>query len=465
MERSTVHGPARPDPDRLPLRVKLLYSTGDLSTSIPLAILMFFQLYFLTDVAGLRPDYAGWAVGIGKIWDAVNDPLFGLVSDRLRTRWGRRRVLLLFGAVPLGLSFALMWLVPPLSPLGLTVYYAITFILFDTAFTVVHVGYNALTPELTSDYDERSSLNGYRMVYSISGTLGAIVLATILGWFIADSRLLFAVVGVGLGLVSIVPPLIVFRVTRERPPEEQPQPLPVREALAATLSNRPFWLVMGLYLLSWTTASILAAVLVYFANYHMGVPDQANYFVLIAEGSAILFIPLWVWVARRLDKRRAFILGTLSWIVVLLGISGLRSDQLVLAYLLAALSGSGIATAYVIPWAMVPDIVEYDQVQTGRRREGSYYAFASFFQKLGTGAALWAMGQALALTGYLTPDPGAPLPAQPARAVQAIRVFMGPVPTVLLLLGVLFAWRYPITRDRHRALRDELAAQHALDAS
>jgi GPH family glycoside/pentoside/hexuronide:cation symporter len=446
-----------PDPARLPLRLKLLYSTGDFSVSIPLAILMFFQLYFLTDVAGLRPDYAGWAVGLGKVWDAVNDPLFGLFSDRIRSRWGRRRVLLLFGAVPLGLSFMLMWLVPPLEPLGLTVYYTITFILFDTAFTFVHVGYNALTPELTSDYDERSSLNGFRMVFSISGTLGAIILATVLGWSITDKQLLFAIVGVGLGLVSIAPPLIVFRVTREVPVEDRPEPLPVRQALRATLNNRPFRLVMGLYLLSWTTASILAAVLVYFANYYLRVPGQASYFVLIAQGAAIVFIPLIVWLARRLDKRRAFILGSASWIVVLLGIAALRTDQVTLAYVLAALSGSGIATAYVVPWAMVPDIIECDQLETGRRREGSYYAFASFFQKLGTGAAIWGMGQLLAVTGYVTPDPAGPLPAQPQRAVQAIRAFAGPVPAVLLVLAILFAWRYPITRERHRATCEALA--------
>jgi GPH family glycoside/pentoside/hexuronide:cation symporter len=213
---------------------------------------------------------------------------------------------------------------------------------------------------------------------------------------------------------------------------------------------------MGLYLLSWTTASVLAAVLVYFANYHLKVPEQANYFVLVAEGAAILFIPLWVWMARRLDKRRAFILGVTSWIVVLLGISALRSDQVTLAYILAALSGSGIATTYVIPWAMIPDIIECDQLETGQRREGSYYAFASFFQKLGTGVALWAMAQALAFTGYITPSGNGPLPVQPAQAVTAIRVFMGPVPTALLLLSVLFAWRYPITRESHRATCEAL---------
>ncbi len=450
---------SRAESERLSLRTKLLFSTGDLSTSIPLAIVMFFQLYFLTDVAGLRPDLAAWAVAAGRVWDAVNDPLFGLLSDRIRTRWGRRRVLLLFGAVPLGLSFAMMWLVPPWSPLALTAYYAVAFILFDTVFTAVHVGYNALTPEMTADYDERSSLNGYRMVLSISGTLGAIILATVLGWFVEDSRLLFAIVGAGLGLVSMVPPLVVFAVTQERPAKEQPAALPVRQALTMTLGNRPFRLVMGLYLLSWTTASILAANLVYFANYYLRVPEQATYFVLVAQGSAILFIPLWVWVARRLDKRRAFLLGTASWIAVLLGIFVLGPDQVGLAYALAALAGSGIATAYVLPWSMVPDIIEYDEVRSGQRREGSYYAFASFFQKLATGAALWAMGQALALTGYINPPTSGSLPVQPPQAVQAIRFFMGPVPLVLLVLAMIFAWRYPISREEHRALRDQLAAR------
>jgi GPH family glycoside/pentoside/hexuronide:cation symporter len=448
LDRSSPH---------LPTRLKLIFSTGDLSTSIPLAILMFYQLYFLTDVAGLRPDYAAWAVGLSRIWDAINDPLFGVFSDRLRTRWGRRRVLLLFGALPLGLSFMLMWIVPPFAPLGLAAYYTLVYILFDTAFTAVHLGYNALTPELTQDYDERSSLNGYRMVFSISGTLGAIILATVLSWYMTDTRLLYLIIGIGLGLISILPPWVVFSVTREKPANELPPALPAMHALRITLSNAPFRMVMGLYLLSWTTASILAAMLVYFASYHLRIPEQANYFVLAAQGSAILFIPAVVWLAKVLDKRRSFILGMLTWIVVLLGISGLRADQVQLAYILAVLAGWGIATAYVIPWAMVPDVVEYDQLRTGQRREGSYYAFASFFQKLATGAAIWGMGQALAYTGYLTPSTGQPPPVQPVEAVLAIRFFAGPVPAFLLVIAIAFAWRYPISRASHQARLEELS--------
>jgi GPH family glycoside/pentoside/hexuronide:cation symporter len=448
-----------PPQGALPRRQKLAFSTGDLSTSIPLAILMFFQLFFLTDVARLQPALAAWAIGVPRLWDAINDPLIGLISDRIRSRWGRRRIMLLFGAVPLGLTFMLMWIVPPLSQAALALYYAIVFLLFDTAFTVVHVGYNSLTPELTSDYDERSSLNGYRMVFSISGTLGAIILATALGWVIADKQTLFAVVGVTLGLLAMIPPLIVFRVTHEAPAEELSPPLPWGMAIRSTLANRPFRLVMGLYLLSWTTASILAAVLIYFASYRLRIPEQANYFVLVAQGMAIVFIPFTVWLARRLDKRRAFIIGCLSWVVCLLGISALGPTEVGLAYFLAALSGLGIATAYVIPWAMVPDVVEVDEAATGQRREGSYYSFASFFQKLATAAALWAMGLGLALSGYITPTAADPTPVQPVAAVSAIRFFTGPIPVVLLLLAIVFAWRYPITRESHAKLVESLASR------
>ena len=156
-----------------------------------------------------------------------------------------------------------------------------------------------------------------------------------------------------------------------------------------------------------------------------------------------------MWVAKKLDKRRAFIIGSFTWIFVLLGISALPADAIGIAYILAALSGSGIASAYVLPWSMIPDIIEHDELQTGQRREGSYYAFASFFQKLATALALWAMGQALAANGYITPATSGALPTQPDSAVQAIRFFTGPVPAVLLIVAVLFAWNYPITRESH----------------
>ena len=441
-------------------RFKLLYSFGDLSTSAPLAIMAFYQLYFLTDVAGLRPDRAGLAVAIGRIWDSINDPIFGLLSDRLHSRWGRRRVVLLFGALPLGLTFCLQYIVPPWGSWGLVAYYVAAFILFDTTYTAVHVSYNALTPAITRDYDERSSLNGYRMTFSIVGTLLAVILATMLGEFFDNQRTLFLVLGVTIGLATAVPILIAFKVTAPYDdPEEATDQLPPLAAIRATLSNRPFWLLMGLYLFSWTTASLIGSVFIFFANYYLAVPDQANYFILVAQVSAVAAMPLWVWLAQKYDKRNTFMWGSSGWMLVCLVLSTLQPHQINLTYLLAVLAGVGIATAYFLPWAMIPDVVELDELRTGQRREGSFYAFAAFFQKLGTGLVIWIFGIALNSRGYITPEAGQPLPVQPAAAIQAIRWAMGLVPVVLLSCAIAFAWFYPITRESHQALRDQLAAQ------
>jgi GPH family glycoside/pentoside/hexuronide:cation symporter len=488
----------------LPLRLKLLYSTGDLTTSIPLTIVMFFRFLFLTDIVGLGPGLAGWVVLAGRLWDAVNDPLIGQWADRIHSGHGRRRLLLLIGAVPLSLFFVMMWIVPGgiEAELALAIYFAFAFIAFDTMYTVVHIGYNALTPQLTRDYDERSSLNGYRMVFAIGGTLGALIFKTVLGWYVLDEALLYRILGIGLGLFCVAPPFVVFFITKnyasaehEPPPQT---PLSLRESLSHTLKNRPFWMVMGLYLFSWTTASIMASMLAFYVRYYMGLPEQADYVVLTAQFAAILLIPVTVALSRRFDKRRAFMIGCAWWVVVLLAIAGLGPDQIAMTYALAAASGLGIATAYVVPWSMIPDLIEIDQRETGRRREGSYYSFVAFFQKLATGIALWGVGQALDFTGYVTPlaestkravrefgetiatapaavqlDAAAradltglvgaltALPAQSEATIVAFRLFMGPVPAALLVCAIVCAWSFPIDRESHQALVAELEGEAA----
>ncbi|MDJ0754821.1 MAG: MFS transporter [Ardenticatenaceae bacterium] len=446
-------------PASLPTRIKWLYSLGDISTSMPWTIISFFQLIFLTDVAGLSPGYAGGSILAGRIWDAVNDPLMGVLSDKIRSRWGRRRVVLLFLSLPLGVAFALMWVVPPFEDLALAIYYALTFVLFDTTYTAVHVSYNALTPELTPDYDERSTLNGYRMFFSIGGALMAVIFATILQGLVTDPRTLYLILGIFLGVVTAGPMLIVFRVTEgyDEPEAQKTSQLDALTAIRTTLSNRPFLLLMGLYMFSWTTASLLSSMLLYFARYYFRVDDiQGSLFVLVAQLMAILFLPFWVWVAQRYDKRQAFIWGSLSWVIVLGVMASLAPEQLILAYVLAALSGAGIATAYLLPWSMVPDIVELDELQTGERREGSFYAFASFLQKIGTGLVLAGIGLILESSGYITPQAGQPLPVQPAEAIQAIRLSMGIAPAVLLSIAIGFAWFYPLTREKHEQIRQQL---------
>lgn len=435
-------------------RFMLAFSFGELGTAIPQAVLAFFYLFFLTDIAFLRPSYAAWAVAAGRLWDAVNDPLFGILSDRIKSKHGRRRVLLLYGAIPLGVAFAMMWQLPDMSQEWLLVYYASAYILYDTSVTAVQVGYSALTPEITQDYDERSSLNGYRMLFSIGGSLGAIAFATVLGHYVEDQRRMHMILGLVLGLASMVPSLVAFRITREYRSNAKGETLPALDSILATIKNKPFQKLMGLYLCSWTTVSVIAAGLVYYANYYLKMPEHTYYLVLVSQVAAIAFVPLSVWLAKRYSKRRSFILGSASWLVIMLIFFFFVTPTVPvsLLYTLAALLGFGIATAYVVPWSMIPDIIEHDELETGQRREGSFYAFISFYQKLGTGAAIWGMGLALAAAKY---DPT--LTVQPDAAIFAIRLFVGLVPALLLAASIWFAWGYPISREVHQGLLDQLA--------
>src|SRR5512142_693274 len=160
--------------ERLSRRTKIMYGSGDTGFSLTMTIVAAYFAIFLTDVVGIPPGTAAIAIFIGRSWDYINDPLVGHLSDRTRTRWGRRRPFLLFGAVPFGLAFFLMWLRPAFeSQVLLAIYYAVAYVLFDTAATFVYMPFFALTPELTSNYDERTSLTTTRMYFSIFASLVA----------------------------------------------------------------------------------------------------------------------------------------------------------------------------------------------------------------------------------------------------------------------------------------------------
>src|SRR3972149_9101130 len=162
--------PTREEP--LTRKTKLIYGAGDLGFSLTDTTIGVLFAIYLTDVVGLTPGLAALAIFAGRSWDYINDPLIGYLSDRTRTRWGRRRPFLLFGFIPFAVAFTLLWWIPPISnPYGLAAYYALAYLFYDAAATFVYMPYYALTPELTSDYDERTALTSFRMFFSIVGSL------------------------------------------------------------------------------------------------------------------------------------------------------------------------------------------------------------------------------------------------------------------------------------------------------
>jgi GPH family glycoside/pentoside/hexuronide:cation symporter len=446
-----------PRQERLSWRTKAAYAIGDLGNSVgPGTVIPFWYLYFLTDIAKLDPALAGLSILIGRIWDAFNDPLVGILSDRTRTRWGRRRPYLLFGAIPYGVTFALLWIVPPIqNQLLLSLYFALMYMLFDTTFTLVSCPYVALTPELTLDHDERTSLVTYRMAVSIGGGLLAALLfaLVIFPMFPEGDPLAFVTVGVVCGAIFIPPLLITFFSTRERQEFQTAQAPNPLEGLRFVLRNRPWRYTLGMSLLSWMPVDIAAALFPYFLIYWIGMGESdSNIVLFVILLSALLFLPFVLWLAKRLEKKTAFIIATASWVAVQLSILLVPQGAEALAYAVAFAAGLGVASAHLLPNAMAPDVLEVDELTSGRRQEGIYAGFSVFVRKLSTGLVLSIIGPALAWSGYTE---GAA--QQTPSTLITIRLLMAILPATLLAASILLAWAYPITRQRHAELQAELA--------
>jgi glycoside/pentoside/hexuronide:cation symporter, GPH family len=441
---------AAPAAGRLPLGAKIVYGLGDWGGSATSSFFIFFFAFFLSDVARLPLRLSSLVLLVGGIWDAVNDPLIGMLVDRVRTRWGRRRPFFLFGALPLAVTFTMLWWVPQWGDLGRAAWFALAYILFDTCFTLVTVPYGALTAEITEDYDERTSLTGWRMALNLlGGLMAAFFVPVILGVFTRQATGYF-VAAAGFGLLAAVPYLMLFFTTNERFAATAPPRESLVASFVATLKNRAFRYIAAIYLLSWVTVNLVASLLQYYVTWWVRIPDQLEFVLVVVQGVAIACIPLVVLLSGRIGKRGAYIVTAGWWAAVMLGLAIIPGTAHTLAYVLAGLAGLGVAGAQVIPWSMVPDVIEADEIATNHRREGAYYGAVAFLQKSGTAFMLAIVQRVLDLTGY---RPGE---QQPGSALLAIRLMIGVVPAVLLGVSMIVAWRSPLGKRAHEALRRKL---------
>ncbi|MBV5260334.1 MFS transporter [Synechococcus moorigangaii CMS01] len=453
----------------LNLRTQLAYGAGTVGVSMAGNILVFFVLYFFTDVAGLPPAQSALILMVGKVMDAISDPVVGWLSDHTQSRWGRRFPWMIFGVVPFALCFVAMWCIPTSNPRWLLVYYMVLALIFNTAYTIIFLPYVALTPELTFDYHERTQLNSFRFTFAIGSSIFALALAQGIFRFVPDVAqryLILAVITAAIALVTMylcvwgtwkrVQMMEQYRQVHQQ--RHQPH-LSLWQQLRVVFSNRPFLLVMGIYLFSWLGAQLTAVVMQYFVVSWMGLSAFVfTQFALVVQGTALLMLFVWSRLSRRWGKRMVYALGMGFWILAQAGLFFLQPGQEKLMFLLGFMAGLGVSTAYLIPWSMLPDVIELDELRTGQRREGVFYAFMVMLQKLGIAIGIYIVGKALDWAGYIERVPGSPPAIQPDSALWVIRLVIGPLGTVLLLGGLVLVYFYPITQTFHAEIRRKLQA-------
>ncbi|AFY32234.1 MFS transporter [Calothrix sp. PCC 7507] len=465
MNDTTADGYA-PQSEKLDFKTKLAYGAGDLGPAITANISVFFLLVFFTNVAGIPAGLAGSILMVGKIWDAVNDPFVGVLTDKTKSRrWGRRLPWILYGAIPFGFFFFLQWIVPRFSAdqsanvWPLFWYYVIIGLLSQVFYTVVNLPYTAMTPELTQDYDERTSLNSFRFTFSIGGSILSLILAKVVFSQIADRQQQYLVLAAICTAISTLSLYWCVYGTRDRvlafeakrlQAEETPS-IPIGEQLKIVFSNRPFLFVIGIYLFSWLGVQITASIIPYFVVECMRLKESDVPTVMIAvQGTALLMLFVWGALSKKVGKKVVYFLGMSSWIIAAAGLYFLQPGQIVLMYVMAVMAGVGVSTAYLVPWSMIPDVIELDELQTGQRREGIFYGFMVLLQKFGLAFGLFLVGNALQASGFKETLAGqTTLPIQPESALNAIRIAVGPLPTICLICGLFLTYFYPITREMH----------------
>lgn len=434
---------------RLRVREKLGFGICDLGGNLIFTVMGFWSLNYLTDTVGLAAALAGAAVMAGKVWDAVTDPVMGYISDRTRSRWGRRRPYLLFGALPL---IAAMWFFftgPKIeSPVLLTLWAALALMLLNTCNTVINIPYSSLTPELTGDYHERTSLNGYRFGCAVFGTIiGAAAVQPMVNSF-STARTGFSMMGLILGSIVALTALLTFFGTRERAGSQGDLPKAgFFNTYKAVFTNPPYLILLGAYALHLMGITFLQNILIYYTKYVYNDPELTTKAMLFLLVVAMLFIPVSVLVSKRIGKKRTYQICFVilsSGCIAIFALGHILGPSFFLGIMIYA--GIGVGFSYVAPFAMVPDTIEYDAIKTGERKEGAYYGIWTFIAKTGQSFSIFLSGLMLSLGGYVADA------LQSSQALVAIRIVIGPLPALLFIAAVILIQRYPLDERTYQEI-------------
>jgi GPH family glycoside/pentoside/hexuronide:cation symporter len=431
---------AQTNTTKLPAKTKWFYGIGDIGNAVVNSAIQFFLMKFYTDGALIAPALAGNALLIGKIWDAINDPIFGWFTDKTKSKYGKRRVFMIFGAIPLAIAIALLWQMPTQDKVWAFVWIALTFILFDTIWTMTNVPYYALTSELTEDYDERSSLTTYRFAMAVPAYLiGAALTPAIVGLF-AIQKTGYGFIGIAYGILAGVALLISAAGIRERTGlvTAKPEASPFK-SLGIALKNKPFVWLCIVYFITNISFALIKTLMAYFIEYQMLMKEQISLFMGLLLICVTISLPIWRWIGQKIDMSTFL----------------LPHEPSNLVYLVSILAGFGFGAQWIYSWAMVADVADYDRAETGQQRSGMYYGVWGLATKISEALALASVGWILSGYGYVANVEQTP------HALFGIRLFFCIVPGIFIFAALPMLFKYPLTRAKHAEIRAKLDAMDA----
>jgi oligogalacturonide transporter len=440
---------------KLSLKTKLLFGWADVFGGGGTNIVNFFYLIFLTDVVGLAPGLAGTVVLVSKIWDAVSDPLMGIITDRTRTRFGRRRPYFMVGSVLVLVSFVMLfWPVQYASPTARFVFVLAAYLLYSTVFTVVMVPYSAMSAEITPDYHERTSVNTIRLFFSLLSSLLCAVLPMQIVQAAPSVRSGYIFMALAFGVFFSLPWVFVSIGTREpeRPEGVKPRAFKFSH-LIDPMRVKAFRLLVAIYICTYLGMDFMSALVPYYMTYYLGRAGALSGVLGSLVFTQIAMLPAYLKLTKRIGKSKAYVVAACLW---LFGLAWFVFHSPAWPtwsiFVIAVGAGLGLSGTAVLPWTMFPDTTEAGELHSGVRAEGSFSGVMTFCRKVTSAIAFFIIGQMLELVGYVRPVNEAPQ-VQPDHVLLAIRSMILVFPLIFVVLAVLAARKYPITEEIHSRLR------------
>ena len=445
------------------LKTKLGYGVADFGGNLFFTATAFVLLNYLTDTVGLSAALAGIALMVGRIWDAFYDPVIGYISDRTKTKMGRRRPFMLGGSIPLFIAMIIMFTNPSLiigagiSQTVLFVYTMVIYIILCTAYSTVNIPYSSLGPELTNDYNERTSLNGYRFGFAGIGTLLGAGLALPIVAMAPDKNLGFVLMGTIFGAVLLVSTLTTVFSVKESSEIRPAMTMGFWETYREVFKNKPYLLILLTYILHILAITIASGMMIYYFKYILVAENMTTIAMLLLIGIAILFIPVSVAMSKKTGKKLVYGAG---FIIMAIGLMVLfflgQTLGVTFNLIIIGIMGIGMGLLYAMPYAIVADAIEYDYLRTGERREGAFFGIWTWGLKIGQALAAFLMGIILEAMGYV-----ANVIPQSESAQLGIRLFLGPIAAVIFILAAVALYYYPITEKRYKEILEQIAVMEA----
>lgn len=439
---------------KLPFKTKIGYGIGDLASNLMFQMTVIYLLFFYTDVMGIPAMAAGIIFLIARLWDAINDPVMGLIIDHTKSKHGKARVYLLYGSLPLSLATVFMFYVPDISTQAKIIYSGVTYIIWGMMFTMVNIPYSSLTASLTDIPEERTSLSSIRMIFMLFGVIIVSVVTEPLQAIFDTAKDGYFIVTLIYSVVAFLLLLLCFKWTgniKHEVKKRKEDQYKLKEIMPLLLKNRQLLIVTFASLIGNIAVFIRETAAIYYVNYNIGDGSLLPLFLGFVVISMLIANLLFPWATKQWDKKGTYLIGSIIGIIGSIIFHFIPYNNIPMILILGGISSFGMAAISTLGWSMIADTVEYGEWITGVRAEGISYAVYSFSQKLATAVGGVAVAWVLEITKYQ-----ANAEVQSSLTLNGILSTLTIIPTLFVLISAFTIMFYKVDKRLFEKIKADL---------